>query len=83
MFSFSTGNYFLHLKSDNPIAFGHAFKVIFLQTFGDYNHNGFTDFQWLFFYCSIFYIALVLMNLLIAIISDTYDRVTMTAQKNE
>ncbi|CDW79294.1 wd-40 repeat protein [Stylonychia lemnae] len=48
-------------------------------SFGDFDTEGFNGFQWALFVISSFFIPLVLFNLIIAIMGDTYDRVQTSA----
>lgn len=44
--------------------------------------DDFTDIEWIFFAVFTFFITIVLMNLLIAIISDTYIKTMANVQRN-
>ena len=50
-------------------------KTMYRMIFGDFDVDGYTDIEWFFFFLSTFLIPLVLMNLLISIMGDTFGRV--------
>ena len=59
--------------------FFHALRFSYITAIGDFDTDGFTGFvPWLLFFVSSVFNLIVLLNLLIAIISDTYDRVNNT-----
>ena len=43
--------------------------------FGDYNTDNYEEYSWVLFVIASFFMPLVLLNLLIALMSDTYSRV--------
>ena len=48
---------------------------IWVLSFGDFNTEGFDNWQWALFVIATIFLPLMLLNLLIAIVSDTFDRV--------
>ena len=50
-------------------------KAAYLLSYGDWDTEGFNGLQWILFTIFTLMIPLVFLNLLIAIISDTFDRV--------
>lgn len=55
--------------------FMNELTVTYKLSFGDFSTDDFTLLQWALFILSSFFIPLVLFNLIIAIMGDTYDRV--------
>ena len=54
-------------------------RFSYITAIGDLDTDGFTGFvPWILFFVSSVFNLIVLLNLLIAIISDTYDRVNNT-----
>ena len=50
-------------------------KTMYRMSYGDFDVDGNTDIEWIFFFFATFLIPLVLMNLLISIMGDTFGRV--------
>ena len=84
IFAFSEASYSLNNnKQRDERVFGSYFESItftFFNAMGELNVDGFQDLSiaWvIFFLCALFNL-IVMLNLLIAIISETYDRVNQT-----
>jgi hypothetical protein len=52
-----------------------AILNMYLVTFGDYSVEEYNSFMWILFILSTIILSLIMLNLLIAIMSDSYDRV--------
>lgn len=55
-------------------------KSTYTLAFGDFSTDDYSVFEWLAFVIASLFIPLVLFNLLIAIMGDTYDRVQTNAK---
>ena len=55
--------------------FADKLKSTYVLAFGDFNTDDFTVVEWLVFVGASLFIPLVLFNLLIAIMGDTYSRI--------
>ncbi|CDW80622.1 wd-40 repeat protein [Stylonychia lemnae] len=56
-----------------------SLQFTYKLSFGDFDTEEFTVQQWILFIISTFFIPLVLFNLIIAVMGDTYDRVQTSA----
>jgi len=57
-----------------------AFKYVYLQSLGELGFDGYDDSYapytyWMFFFASSIFLQITLLNLLIAIMGDTFDRI--------
>jgi len=57
-----------------------AFKYVYLQSLGELGYDAYDDsyaanIYWMFFFASSIFLQIVLLNLLIAIMGDTFDRI--------
>ena len=57
-----------------------AFKYVYLQSLGELGFDGYDDsyapyVYWMFFFASSIFLQITLLNLLIAIMGDTFDRI--------
>ncbi|CDW88467.1 UNKNOWN [Stylonychia lemnae] len=64
---------------DQVQMFVNSLQFTYMLSFGDFETSGFTAQQWILFIISTFFIPLVLFNLIIAVMGDTYDRVQTLA----
>jgi len=53
-----------------------SFRHIFLLMYGDFSVDDYSTSMWILFCIASIFMPLVMLNLLIAIMSDTYERVT-------
>lgn len=67
----------------NSIGFTHSFREMYRQTFGENVEEDVPLSQFVVYILSTLFLNVVTLNLLISIISDTYDRVTMTQQATD
>lgn len=61
--------------SDTKDSFESEWQASFLLNIGDYGTDEYNRVQWFVFVVAIIFNQIVMLNLLIAIISDTFDRV--------
>jgi len=57
-----------------------AFRYVYLQSLGELGFDGYDDsyapsIYWIFFFVSSLFLQITLLNLLIAIMGDTFDRI--------
>mmetsp|Transcript_741 Transcript_741/g.416 ORF Transcript_741/g.416 Transcript_741/m.416 type:complete len:117 (+) Transcript_741:19-369(+) len=55
--------------------FGEAIYEIYLLTYGEFTIDGYVPFDWIVFVLATLFMPLIMLNLLIAIMSDTYEKV--------
>ena len=85
--SFTSAFYFRRQTSHNSETQKNVFNLLIMEyqllygEFADESHQLFTD--WVLFVLCSFFITLLMMNLLIAIISDTYERVMESIEKSQ
>eukprot|EP00347_Sterkiella_histriomuscorum_P006093 403354093 len=69
-----------HEEGQNLEYFLENLKMTYRLAFGDFSPDEYTSLEWLVFILSSVFIPLVLFNLIIAIMGDTYDRVQTSAK---
>ena len=69
------------LKAEHP--WYHYFKVQIRVLFGDFSVKTYDETEWNYFYICSLMSTLLMMNLLIAIISDTYERMMNEKEKSD
>lgn len=77
-----TGKDYLEKHGDH-VGFTYSLREIYEQTFGENPDVEIDLIQFLVYITSTLFLNIVTMNLLISIISDTYDRVTMTQKATD
>lgn len=65
-----------------------SFKHVYTQSLGDFDYSGYEDtyqpeLYWCFFFFSTVCLAMTLLNQLIAIMGDTFDRVTEVSKESK
>ncbi|CDW81552.1 wd-40 repeat protein [Stylonychia lemnae] len=64
---------------NSVLIFVNSLQFTYKLSFGDFDTTEFSSQQWILFIISSFFIPLVLFNLIIAVMGDTYDRVQTLA----
>ena len=73
----------LYMQKIDTIGITHSLREIYRQVFGENVELDVTLTEFIVYVTSTVFLNIVTMNLLISIISDTYDRVTMTQQATD
>ena len=58
-------------------------RLVFLLDFGEFGDMEFNKLEWFIFIVAVLFVPLIMLNMLIAIMGDTYDRVKEESIKRD